>query len=222
MIAANWLRHRGTSVSIQRWPHLGQNFPWQTNGSPADPKQLPCGLLRCVPLLGACPVFRLSLAVCVLLSLPSFLFLGPLPLPHSPFFFLSLPTLVWTLLGNGWPLTSGPQLFHVRTGLFAILWFLIDQKLTGGWQAPQSRSWLSRKSADLERFSDVVNNPQSTLSSVCFFQPALGTRCVWFSHSALCPFGDIHYLFRVFEAMPQNVIKNSKLFEFLPLLFKEL
>lgn len=70
-----------------------------------------------------------SLSVFVLLSLPSFLLLGPIRRPHS---LLPATRLVWTLLGNGWPLTSDPQLFHIRTGLFAILWFLIDQELAGG------------------------------------------------------------------------------------------
>lgn len=60
------------------------------------------------------------------------------------------------------------------------------------------------------------------LSNVVFFQPALDTAYMGFSHFALCPFDDIHYLFRAFEAMSQNVIKNSKLFDFLPFLFKEL
>lgn len=60
------------------------------------------------------------------------------------------------------------------------------------------------------------------LLSVPFFQPALGTVCKGFSHSAPCPFGDIYYLFGAFEAVSQNVIKVSELFDFLSLLFKEL
>lgn len=57
-----------------------------------------------------------------------------------------------------------------------MVWFDIDQELIGSGLAPQSTLRPSRKCADLEGFSDVVNNQEHTVK--CFlFQPVFGTAC---------------------------------------------
>lgn len=183
----------------------------------------PQAVATCPPTAGPSPRMSLlsshavCLSVCIFLSFlsPHLLFYIP------PFFILPVSSLVWTLPGKGMTFDLRPTTLPGLECFICVVWFDIDQELIGSGLAPQSKLWLSRKCADLEGFSDVVHNREHTVK--CFlFQPVFGTACTWFSHSALCPFGDIHYLFRGFKAMPQNVIKNSKLFDFLPLLFKEL
>lgn len=119
-------------------------------------------------------------------------------------------------------MTSGPQRFQIWTVLFTVVWFLLGQELIGGGLAPQSRLQLSGKSADLERFSDLVNNPESVLSSV-FVSGLLLALPAYDSATLLCVLlvTFIIYLGPL-KLCLKNVIKNSKLFDFLPLLFKGL
>lgn len=73
-------------------------------------------------------------------------------------------------------MTSDPQLFQVWSVSFAVVSLDIDQELIGSGLTPQSTLWLSRKCADLEGFSDVVNNQVHTVK--CFlFQPVFGIAC---------------------------------------------
>lgn len=119
-------------------------------------------------------------------------------------------------------MTSGLQLFQLWTVLFSIVWFLIGWELIGGGLAPQSRLRLSRKCADLERISDVVNNPESTLSSA-FVSGVLLALPAYDSATLLSVLLMTFIIYSgPLKLCLKNVIKNSKLFDFLPRLFKGL